>query len=279
MRLFKNPNNDSIANYRHSLINILFWIGRKIPNVPILKAIPNRVLKPIHLLLNRNSMVVSVLGFKMRLNPAECVDGNLYFSPQRYDKNEINWLKNKMPHDGVFVDVGGNIGFWSLYFADMFPKSKVVVIEANPDTFNILNENIMMNDYLNITSIQLGVSDEFGKLDLCCNDLGNRGADSFIGKPNNNKRCIKVLVKPLFEILEATGVSRVDILKIDIEDFEMRVLTKFFLDAPHEVWPRFICVEVSHDHNVIFALENLGYKNVMSVGENCVFELIDKSIH
>jgi FkbM family methyltransferase len=273
MSLFKNTFNDFIASYRHGLEKILFVLGRQIPNIPILKAIPNRVLKPIHLLLNRKSIVVSVLGFKMRLNPAECVDGNLYFSPQLYDKIEINWLKNRMPYDGVFVDVGGNIGFWSLYFASMFPRSKVIAIEANPDTFNILNENIMINDYSNIKSIQLGVSDEFGVLDLCCNDSGNRGADSFLSCPNDNKRRIRVLVKPLLEILISTGVSKIDILKIDIEGFEMRVLTRFFSDAPFSIWPKFICAEVSHVPETIPLLETHGYKVVLLIGENCIFEM------
>lgn len=273
MSLFKNTFNVFIGIFRHSLEAILFWLGRQIPNIPIVKAIPNRVLKPIHLLLNQKSIVVSVLGFRMRLNPAECVDGNLYFSPQLYDKNEIQWLKNKMPDDGVFVDVGGNIGFWSLYFASMFPRSKVIVIEANPDTFNILNENILINDYLNIMSIQLGVSDEFGKFDLWCNDLGNRGADSFVSYANDNKRCIKVLVKPLLEILISAGVSKIDILKIDIEGFEMRVLTRFFSEAPFSIWPEYICAEISHVPEIISLLENHGYKMVLSIGENCIFEM------
>ncbi len=273
MSLFKNTFNDFIAGYRNGLEKILFVLGRQIPNIPILKAIPNRVLKPIHLLLNRKSIVVSVLGFKMRLNPAECVDGNLYFSPQLYDKNEINWLKNKMPDNGVFVDVGANIGFWALYFANMFPRSKVIAIEANPDTFKILNENIMFNDYLNIKSIQLGVSDEIGVLDLWCNDSGNRGADSFLSYADDNKRCIRVLVKPLLEILTSAGVSKIDILKIDIEGFEMRVLSRFFSDAPFAIWPKFICAEVSHVPEIISLLETHGYKVVLLIGENCIFEM------
>jgi FkbM family methyltransferase len=261
------------------LVYLLRLIGQHIPNISLVRAIPNRILKPIHLQFNRDIRVVDVLGFKMKLDPAECVDGNLYFSPQLYDKNEIMYLIKKMPKDGVFVDVGGNIGFWGLYFSSILPKSKIFVIEANPDTCNVLRENISLNRFSNITLINVGVSDECGKMDLWCNDDGNRGADSFLGVDIDMKRSISVIVKPLFQVLLEAGASRMDVMKIDIEGFELKVLTKFFLDAPHELWPRFICVEVSHDNNVIFALENLGYKNLIAVGENCVFELIDRTLH
>jgi hypothetical protein len=47
----------------------------------------------------------------------------------------------------------------------------------------------------------------------------------------------------LQRILDEAGVFHVDALKIDVEGFEDRVLTGFFKDAPHALWPRAVVIE------------------------------------
>ena len=69
-------------------------------------------------------------------------------------------------------------------------------------------------------------------------------------------------------------MTRIDVLKMDIEGFEARVLACFFVDAPRRLWPRYICVEVSHAPQVIPLLQAEGYCTVFSVGENCVLRLL-----
>ena len=266
-------------DFQKMMRGVLRWIGRQTPNIPFIRAIPNRILKPLHFAMGLNGGVVNVLGFKMYLEPSECVDGNLWFSPQLYDRAEIRFLLARMPHDGVFVDVGANIGFWALYFSYFHPKSRICAIEANPATFTVLLKNIEINAFRNILPILVGVSDHFGELPLYCNDNGNRGADSFADYANDRARRLMVDVKPLLSILISSGEDRIDVMKIDIEGFEDRVLMRFFSEAPNRLWPHFICAEISRVPQVIPLLQNKGYRTVFSAGENCVFELLfpDKS--
>ncbi len=255
---------------------LLRWIGRQIPNIRYVRAIPNRLLKPLHSTLGFEGGVVDVMGFKMRLEPRECVDGNLWFAPHLYDKAEISFLQVRMPQDGVFVDVGANIGFWSLYFSHAFPLAKIHAIEANPDTFHVLRENIEINAFRNIMPLHIGVSDNVGELPLYCNDTGNRGGDSFADYANNRSRCVMVAVKPLADIFVSAGIEKVDVMKMDIEGLEEKVLTRFFAEAPRGLWPRFICAEVSHVPEVVSLLQKVGYHLALSARENCVFELEQK---
>lgn len=169
----------------------------------------------------------------MRLDPSECVDGDLWFAPHLYDRSEIRFLRKRMREDGVFVDVGANVGFWSLLFANVFPRARICAIEANPATFRVLSENIEINVFQNITALNMGVSDNVGELPLYCNDTGNRGGDSFSETTSDRTRRLMIPIKPLAAILAEANLESVDVLKMDIEGFEERVLNR--KEAPQDL--------------------------------------------
>lgn len=252
---------------------LLHWIGHQIPNIRYVRAIPNQILKPLHRLFGLGGGVVDVLGFKMRLDPKECVDAGLWFAPHLYDCAEMNSLLHGFPNQGVLLDVGANIGFWSLRFAYTFPQASIYAIEANPITFQVLFENIQINKFHNITPVHVGVSDGFGEFPLYRNDTGNRGGDSFALGMTGRNRSVMVPVKPLATILADAGLTSIDVMKIDIEGFEERVLTSFFSEAPRSLWPRFICAEVTHLPQVVTLLQSVGYYLVLAARENNVFAL------
>ena len=255
------------------IADLLRWLGHHTPNISYVRAVPNLILKPIHLALGLGGGVVDVLGFRMRLNPRECVDAGLWFAPQFYDRSEIAYLLGKFPEQGVMLDVGANIGFWSLRFAHAFPNARICAIEANPATFELLCENIQLNKFGNIAPVHVGVSDGPGELPLYCNDTGNRGGDSFAAGASDRPRSVLVPVQSLASILAGAGLERIDIIKMDIEGLEERVLSNFFSETPRKVWPHFICAEVSHSPVVVDLLKKVGYCLVLRGRENCVFSL------
>lgn len=256
------------------LNKLLRLVGHCVPDIRYVRAVPNRVLKPIQKALGLSGGVVEVMGFKMRLNPQECVDGWLWFSPQLYDRQEINFLLKHFPPDGVFLDLGANIGFWTLRFAHGNPSAQVITIEANPATFQVLNENIELNGLKNVKLIQVGVSDSAGKLPLYCNVTGNRGGDSFSSYADTRGTMVQVEVKPLARICCEVGITKVDVMKIDIEGFEERVLKSFFRDAPKNLWPKYICAEILHVPDIVQLLQRNGYQVCIRSRENSVFKLI-----
>jgi len=217
--------------------------------------------------------LVDVLGFKMRLDPRECVDAQLWFAPHLYDKPEIDFLCQRFPQTGVFLDVGANIGFWSLRFSQLFPSARIYAMEPNPSTFQVLQENVDVNNFTNIETLNVGVSEDFGELPLYCNDTGNRGGDSFVLGAGHRKRTVIVTVKPLYAIIADCDIKSIDLLKMDIEGFEEKVINRLFLEVPHNLWPRLICVEISHVPSVMELLESVGYRLVLKARENRIYEL------
>ena len=127
------------------LAETIRWVSHKVPNIRYVRSIPHRILKPMHKALRLQGGLVDVLGFKMHLDPNECVDSHLWFTPRSYDCQELDFLMHSFPDRGVFLDAGSNIGYWSLRFAQRFPNCRIYAIEANPATFDILSQNINVN--------------------------------------------------------------------------------------------------------------------------------------
>ncbi|MGQ9881706.1 MAG: FkbM family methyltransferase, partial [Armatimonadota bacterium] len=144
--------------------------------------------------------MVDVLGIKMYLNPAETVDGNLWFAPHLYDRKELSYLFKRFPSNGVLVDVGAYIGFWSILFARHFPQSTVIAIEANPTTFQRLIENIKLNHLTNIRAVNVGAADKEGVLPLSIGYHCNLGSASFV-LHHREGYTLDVQVKPLMDSL------------------------------------------------------------------------------
>ena len=79
---------------------------------------------------------------------------------------EYLYLKNFLPErvmneNEIFVDVGANIGSYSLRIAN-YCKNKGVAIEAHPENFMALRRNIQINNFTNVKTINKAVSDHKG---------------------------------------------------------------------------------------------------------------------
>ena len=222
-------------------LKLFMFIGRHLPAIPHVTGIDNRILKPIYLRKKRCPVIVNVLDFRMILDPSECVDGNLLFHPQLYDREEIKYLRGNLREGDVFLDIGANIGFYSLVVSKIVGQAgRVVSIEADPQIYGQLVKNITLNNMKNIKAVNLGVSDKDEILMLGVCTIGNRGGNSFLREGNKK---VEVQCRSLTDIILSEGIERVKAIKIDIEGFEYRVLERFFYEAPDTLYPEIFIIE------------------------------------
>ena len=267
--------------FKNFLKATLKAIGRIEPDIPKIRAIHNLLLKPIFLgLYGDTEEITDVLGFKMKLRVKECVDGNLYFAPHLYDRKEINYAMVDFPLDGTFIDVGAYKGFWSLYFASRYPNSTILAIEANPMVFEILVENIKLNKFSNIVPINYAVADEEGEVEFFIPNNNNLGGSCILDKDILDKErfslrtkgmIIHVRTKTLLNILLEHDIKNIDLLKMDIEGYEIKVLKKFFETSPTRLFPKKMVVEYIHNPEVDDLISSYGYKLVFKTHDNSVF--------
>lgn len=170
---------------------------------------------------------------------------NVFFFPQHYQLDEIEFVKQHLPSDGTFVDVGANMGVFSLGIATSIKHqaTTIVAIEADDFVSNFLKENIKKNGCeARILVIENGVSDkeEVLKFNIHPN---NFGGNSFVSKFNEPVNTKNVLCRPLYDIIVGCGLHNIDVMKIDIEGYEFKALSKFFEEADASLWPRIILTE------------------------------------
>src|SRR5262249_36182110 len=105
-----------------------------------------------------------------------------------YEPFETGLLQNQLRPGDVVVDVGANIGYYTLLFARCVgPRGRVFAFEPDQTNFDLLRRNVERNGYTNVTLVRKAVAAQSGKLRLylCEDNKGDhRTYDSHDGRPS-----------------------------------------------------------------------------------------------
>jgi FkbM family methyltransferase len=176
------------------------------------------------------------------------------FTPWRFDVRELAAIAEVLPADGVFVDIGANVGIYTLHAATRLgTRGRIVAVEPMPTAyqrllFNIEATRARRTEWPRIDVLAEAVSEREGICELAI-DAGNLGGNSIVEgarlSPAGSVRSLSVPCRPLLAALDDLGVTRVDALKIDIEGAEDRALCPFLRSAPAMLLPRRLVLENS----------------------------------
>jgi FkbM family methyltransferase len=125
-----------------------------------------------------------------------------------------------VPNDGVFVDVGANWGYFPVYLA-VRPgfQGRVLAFEPFPKSFADLNRLVhalQMGDI--ITTYPIAIGDRSGVASIT--DETASGLNAVSSQPHDGR----IYIERLDHIVETAGLSRIDVIKIDVEGYERNVL-------------------------------------------------------
>jgi FkbM family methyltransferase len=126
------------------------------------------------------------------------------------------------PKEGdVVVDVGSAFGFYTILSSKLVGlKGKVVAIEAQPESFEMLNRNIKLNGLANVITLNYAVYSKKSRLKLyhSYSIMQERAG-------NNKKKFVEVHANTLDYLLSYfTQITEVNWIKIDVEGVELDVL-------------------------------------------------------
>ena len=123
----------------------------------------------------------------------------------------------------TIIDLGGNAGLASVWFLNVFPRARVVTIEANPDNYPSLEANLHPYGH-RATVVKGGVW--WRRTALALVRRQNEG-DAHVREaaPGDNPADL-MEGWDIPALMELVGFTRIDLLKIDIEGAEVDLLLK-----------------------------------------------------
>jgi len=143
-----------------------------------------------------------------------------------FEQEELNFVKSILKSGDVFIDIGANVGLFSLVASlCVGKKGQVIAFEPAPTTFNRLLENQKLNNIKNIDARNIGLSDELGELLFYISDTGFDAWNSFAPSADNKlQKQIAVSVSNLDHELQHVDKATIKLVKIDVEGWEKYVL-------------------------------------------------------
>ena len=172
----------------------------------------------------------------IRCNPTSFVARKLFWEGMAGFEAVMSQLFVRLVRDAnVFLDIGANIGYYSLLAASINPHLKIFSFEPAPEVFSYLKKNIEINGF-DIQAEQKAISDKIGSLeffvsrnpkyvDIADEHLTSTGSfDKSQADRTTILETINVEALTLDEYVAQKGIEKIDLIKLDTEATEHLVL-------------------------------------------------------
>ncbi len=254
------------------------------PDHPISKLVPNPYQYPPDTVrrMERN-------GIAMGVDISDYIGHYLFFG---FSDSSTQKLFSLCGKDFSVLDIGANIGWTALNLARISTNGTVIGFEPDPYNFDRCSANVKMNAINNVTIYPVGLGDKNGQIGLEVRTAFNRGGNRIA--PDGAVGVQSVELVRLDDFDPVTKLTKIDLVKIDVEGYELQVLR-----GGHQVLKRhkpLLFIEVD-DRNLrdqgdsarelISYIFELGYAEIIKADDgsrislatnfdNCHFDMIAK---
>lgn len=163
-----------------------------------------------------------VFGHEMFLDPTDSIVSPFLLRDGYFEPYETALIESEICPGDVVLDIGANIGYYTLILARLVgEKGRVYAFEPDPTNFQLLKKNVRANGYHNVVFVQKAVSDASGALSLyLCPD--NKG-DHRIYDSHDERNVVTIEATTLDEhFSEFQGT--INFIKMDIQGAEGRAV-------------------------------------------------------
>ncbi len=184
-----------------------------------------------------------VRGVELALNQTDAVmSGALALGC--YEGYTLDLFESLLKPGMQVLDIGANIGLYTAIAAKAVgPEGNVLAIEPSPENSTYLHQTISINGFTNVQTVQKAIGASRGKVTLFLNP-DNKG-DHRIYQSPSPRFGVPVDLTPLDDLLDELKISRVDIIKMDVQGAEALVfqgMSRCMARNPHlkiimEFWP------------------------------------------
>ena len=259
-----------------SWANSLLKITRSLSATGVQKKLAFLLRKPA--LKSINDVVdIETNSLSLRLYPHQNLsDKRLLSLPDMLDGPEREYIAGELPQHAVVIDIGANIGGYSMLLKQQRPDFRILAVEPDP----LLVQRFTFNQALNplLQDIRLepsAISDRNGTL-LLDTSGSNKGENHILEDSDARGDSVsRVDGLTLYRLQQKHDIVMADLIKLDIEGHEYPVMKQFFEESPRECWPEYLQIEqyrqVELNETVSLCLSH-GYKITMRSRMNVILK-------
>ena len=237
-------------------------------SIPVLKRLYPSIIRRYLMLIGKIKNNIKINDCIFEIDIRESIERKTYFLKE-YEKkrmDQLNKFRNEI-NSKIFIDVGANIGFYSISFSNKFEK--VYSFEPNKRNFIVLKKNIEANNLKNIKVFNYGLGDKEEVLLGKSNTKGELFQTSGFALSKKNLEGESVLIKKGDDFLQFK--EKKIIVKIDVEGFELYVLKGLEKTLTNNICVLQIEIWKKTNNEVLKFLNSLNYKMICSVDGDSYF--------
>jgi FkbM family methyltransferase len=180
-------------------------------------------------------------GCQLMVFANEDVGRQIYFF-QRYEEKESIYIRENLRETDICFDIGANVGYYTLLFSKMAKGGAVYCFEPVPLNYQMLTTNLMLNNVGNVVPSPWAVGAAKKDVNFIVTQDGAYSSLEQTGRKPVSEQ-IRVPMTSLNEYCQKEHISRIDVLKVDVEGAEGGVIegaSVLLRDCP----PRLIMLEL-----------------------------------
>lgn len=170
-----------------------------------------------------NPVLVELPGFKMYVRLNDNFIGAVIARDKQYEAHVTRVLGEQLSHGSTFIDVGANIGYFSLLAASIVgPAGRVIAFEPDQANCDLLRASMAANNFEKVIELQpFAVAEARQRLRFTPPGIDSNGRVVNTAElANGGDTLVTVEAVALDELL--ADIDRVDVIKLDIEGAEAR---------------------------------------------------------
>lgn len=189
------------------------WLWKRIGRRLSFLIVPRNKRKIVHARIN---------GYELLTIANEDVGRDILFA-KKFEIGETTFIRRFLSHDATCVDVGANIGYFSLLMANGAPDRKIYSFEPIPLNAHLLRSSAALNSLENIEVIESAVGSTDGEVSFS-QAIDSAYSSILDSRRKPVERLIRVPITRLDSFLATRSMPAVDFLKIDVEGAEELVI-------------------------------------------------------
>ncbi|MEU8780848.1 FkbM family methyltransferase [Streptomyces sp. NPDC048637] len=187
-------------------------------------ALATRYLNPWLRHHPRRRVVRTRFGAAMAVDTQDLIQRYVYLFGV-WEPHMTHWLQRRLRPGDTYIDVGANVGYFSLLAAQLVgEEGRVVAVEASPTFHRGILRHVGINGLTNVRAVHTAVSDERKTVTLILASSSNMGAASIVPYGGPAEAAMEVEAAPLPEILDPEEIASARVIKIDVEGAEGSVI-------------------------------------------------------